>query len=93
MAERKGFEPPDPWGSTVFKTAAFDRSATSPKHSFTSGSATRIRFEQNTESTTRDQRMSNHASRLTRRFLPSPQPLSLQEGVVKVPLPPGEGLG
>jgi len=37
--------------------------------------------------------MSNHASRLTRRFLPSPQPLSLQEGVVKVPLPPGEGLG
>ena len=30
MAEREGFEPPDPEGSTVFKTAAFDRSATSP---------------------------------------------------------------
>ena len=30
MAEREGFEPPDPCGSTVFKTAAFDRSATSP---------------------------------------------------------------
>jgi hypothetical protein len=30
MAEREGFEPPDPYGSTVFKTAAFDRSATSP---------------------------------------------------------------
>jgi hypothetical protein len=32
MAEREGFEPPDPRGSTVFKTAAFDRSATSPIH-------------------------------------------------------------
>ena len=31
MAEREGFEPPDPRGSTVFKTAAFDRSATSPR--------------------------------------------------------------
>ena len=31
LAEREGFEPPDPCGSTVFKTAAFDRSATSPK--------------------------------------------------------------
>jgi hypothetical protein len=30
MAEREGFEPPEPCGSTVFKTAAFDRSATSP---------------------------------------------------------------
>ena len=30
MAEREGFEPPDPCGSTVFKTAAFDHSATSP---------------------------------------------------------------
>ncbi len=30
MAEREGFEPPDPCGSAVFKTAAFDRSATSP---------------------------------------------------------------
>jgi antitoxin MazE len=30
LAEREGFEPPEPFGSTVFKTAAFDRSATSP---------------------------------------------------------------
>ena len=30
MAESEGFEPPDPFGSTVFKTAAFDRSASSP---------------------------------------------------------------
>ena len=30
MAEREGFEPPDPFGSTVFKTAAIDHSATSP---------------------------------------------------------------
>ena len=30
LAEREGFEPPDPRGSTVFKTAAFDHSATSP---------------------------------------------------------------
>ncbi len=29
-AEREGFEPPDPRRSTVFKTAAFDRSAISP---------------------------------------------------------------
>ena len=31
LAEREGFEPPDPCRSTVFKTAAFDRSAISPK--------------------------------------------------------------
>ena len=31
MAEREGFEPPDRRRSTVFKTAAFDHSATSPK--------------------------------------------------------------
>ncbi len=31
MAEREGFEPPDPFESTVFKTAAFDHSATSPQ--------------------------------------------------------------
>src|SRR5690606_32176079 len=31
LAEREGFEPPEPFGSTVFKTAAFDRSATSPR--------------------------------------------------------------
>ena len=30
MAEREGFEPPDPCGSTVFKTAAIDHSAISP---------------------------------------------------------------
>ena len=30
-AEREGFEPPDPLRSTVFKTAAFDHSAISPK--------------------------------------------------------------
>ena len=30
MAEREGFEPPEPFGSTVFKTAAFGHSATSP---------------------------------------------------------------
>ena len=30
MAEREGFEPPEPFGSTVFKTAAIDRSAISP---------------------------------------------------------------
>ncbi len=31
FAEREGFEPPDPLRSTVFKTAAFDHSAISPK--------------------------------------------------------------
>jgi hypothetical protein len=31
MAERQGFEPWEPRGSTVFKTAAFDHSATSPE--------------------------------------------------------------
>ena len=30
MAEREGFEPPVPCGTTVFKTAAFDHSAISP---------------------------------------------------------------
>ena len=30
LAEREGFEPPDPCRSTVFKTAAIDRSAISP---------------------------------------------------------------
>jgi hypothetical protein len=28
IAEEEGFEPPEPYSSTVFKTAAFDRSAT-----------------------------------------------------------------
>ena len=31
LAEREGFEPPEPRSSTVFKTAAIDHSATSPK--------------------------------------------------------------
>ncbi len=30
LAEKEGFEPPEPFGSTVFKTAAIDRSAISP---------------------------------------------------------------
>ena len=30
-AEKEGFEPPDLLQSTVFKTAAFDRSAISPE--------------------------------------------------------------
>ena len=29
-AEKEGFEPPEPLGSTVFKTAAIDHSAISP---------------------------------------------------------------
>ena len=35
-AERQGFEPRVPRGTTVFKTAAIDHSATSPKLLFTS---------------------------------------------------------
>ena len=31
MAENEGFEPSEPYGSTVFKTAAFDHSANSPE--------------------------------------------------------------
>ena len=31
LAERQGFEPRVPLGTTVFKTAAIDHSATSPK--------------------------------------------------------------
>ena len=31
MAEGEGFEPPEPFGSTVFKTAAIDHSATPPQ--------------------------------------------------------------
>jgi hypothetical protein len=30
LAENEGFEPPVPYGTTVFKTAAFDHSANSP---------------------------------------------------------------
>ena len=36
MAESEGFEPPEPFGSTVFKTAAIDHSASSPLASVTS---------------------------------------------------------
>ena len=32
LAEDEGFEPPDPCGSTVFKTAAIDHSANPPKY-------------------------------------------------------------
>ncbi len=35
MAESEGFEPPDLLQSTVFKTAAFDRSASSPIYCLT----------------------------------------------------------
>ena len=31
MAEGEGFEPPEPFGPTVFKTAAFDHSAIPPQ--------------------------------------------------------------
>ena len=31
MAERQGFEPWVPFGTSVFKTGAFDHSATSPR--------------------------------------------------------------
>ena len=31
MAEREGFEPPEPFGSMVFKTTAFGHSAISPE--------------------------------------------------------------
>ena len=34
QAEREGFEPPDLLQSTVFKTAAFDRSAISPVQTY-----------------------------------------------------------
>ena len=30
FAEREGFEPPEPFSSTVFKTAVIDHSTTSP---------------------------------------------------------------
>ena len=38
LAERQGFEPRVPRGTTVFKTAAIDHSATSPKLFFKSAS-------------------------------------------------------
>jgi hypothetical protein len=37
MAEREGFEPPEDFSSTVFKTAAFGRSATSPNRNLVLG--------------------------------------------------------
>ncbi len=36
MAESEGFEPPEDCSSTVFKTAAFGRSASSPESDFCS---------------------------------------------------------
>ena len=39
LAEREGFEPPVPfWGTAVFETAAFDRSAISPRVCMLQGS-------------------------------------------------------
>ena len=38
LAEREGFEPPVPLSTTVFKTAAIDHSAISPKLLFRSAS-------------------------------------------------------
>ena len=45
-AEKEGFEPPDLLQSTVFKTAAFDRSAISPvcRYRFVIASANIVRF-------------------------------------------------
>ena len=34
LAESEGFEPPVPFDTTVFKTAAFDHSANSPRGRF-----------------------------------------------------------
>jgi hypothetical protein len=34
LAESEGFEPPETCASTVFKTAAFDRSASSPARKY-----------------------------------------------------------
>ena len=39
MAEGEGFEPPEPFGSTVFKTAAFNHSANPPQNHFFLASA------------------------------------------------------
>jgi hypothetical protein len=46
LAEKEGFEPPDLLQSTVFKTAAFDRSAISPvcRDHFVIASANIVRF-------------------------------------------------
>ena len=54
VAEREGFEPPVPRGTTVFKTAAFDHSAISPERdksrTFFHSSKTFItNFSENTE--------------------------------------------
>ena len=37
MAEREGFEPPEPFGSMVFKTTAIDHSAISPVNKYSTG--------------------------------------------------------
>ena len=37
MAEREGFEPPEPFGSMVFKTTAIDHSAISPAYDYFTG--------------------------------------------------------
>lgn len=56
MAESEGFEPPDPFGSTVFKTAAFGRSATSPRCHLASGPVVpKCILNKNTGSTASDQ--------------------------------------
>ena len=41
-AEKEGFEPPEPFSSTVFKTAAIDHSAISPMLRFQSAAKIRI---------------------------------------------------
>ncbi len=45
VAEGEGFEPPDPCGSTVFKTAAFDHSATPPEACVSPGNVMNWRQE------------------------------------------------
>ncbi len=52
MAEREGFEPPEVLPSTVFKTAAIDHSAISPKIYFFSASL--LKLSGVTEIRTRD---------------------------------------
>ena len=42
LAEREGFEPPEGYPSTVFKTAAFDHSATSPRGEEYNGKSARM---------------------------------------------------
>ena len=44
IAEREGFEPPEPLSSTVFKTAAIDHSAISPWFHFSKATAKILHF-------------------------------------------------